>query len=253
MAKPQGGGEPGVVRADKTIVYAQQATLPTNSQTQTGLAAATALPQGAALDTAAEPVEVAQGFGASVTVKATRGKDAEGALALSVLNPPPGLTAAAASIAEKAGEGTVTINTTTDLPLGQVSIALIGKGKLAGEDKTLAAPVVTLSVVKPATVELATAAVEVNAGGSVEVKGKVLRKGAFKEPVTVKLNGLPAGLKAEPATVAADAAEFTLTIAAEEKAAAATASANVALAFQVNKKDYPAPTAPLSVKVLPAK
>ena len=42
-------------------------------------------------------------------------------------------------------------------------------------------------------------------------KGKVVRKGPFKEPVTVKVNGLPAGLKADPVTVSADASEFTLT------------------------------------------
>ncbi len=53
--------------------------------------------------------------------------------------------------------------------------------------------------------------------------------------------------------VAADASEFTVMIVADEKAAVATAEAAVALAFQVNKKDYPAPTASISVKVLPAK
>ena len=52
-------------------------------------------------------------------------------------------------------------------------------------------------------------------GTTVEVKGKVVRKGAFKEPVTVKVNGLPAGLKADPVTVAADQSEFTLKVVAD--------------------------------------
>ena len=82
---------------------------------------------------------------------------------------------------------------------------------------------------------------------------KVVRNGPFKEPVTVKVNGLPAGLKAEPVTVAPDAKDFTVKIQAEEKAAAATGAATVTLAFQVNKKDYPAQTVPLAVKVLPPK
>ena len=56
----------------------------------------------------------------------------------------------------------------------------------------------TLNVVKPATVELTTRALEVKAGASIEVKGKVVQKGTFKEAVAVKLNGLPAGLKADP-------------------------------------------------------
>src|SRR5262249_8743677 len=128
------------------------------------------------------------------------------------------------------------------------------KGKLAGADRTAAVPAVTLRVVKPADVSLAVKDVEVKPGATAELKGKVARKGAFKDKVTVKLNGLPAGLKAEPVTVEADATEFTLKLAADPKAAPATASASVALAFQVNKKDYPAPpSAPLSVKVLPAK
>jgi hypothetical protein len=40
---------------------------------------------------------------------------------------------------------------------------------------------------------------------------------------------------------------------ADEKAAVAQASANVAIAFQVNKKDYPTPAVPLTVKVIAAK
>jgi hypothetical protein len=68
--------------------------------------------------------------------------------------------------------------------------------------------------------------------------------------VKVALNGLPAGLKAEPVTVPADAADFTLTIKADGGAAAAMANANVALEFQINKKDYKTPPTPLAVKVV---
>ncbi len=56
-----------------------------------------------------------------------------------------------------------------------------------------------------------------------------------------------------PITVASDQSEFSVKIDAEPNAAAATASVRVALAFQVNKKDYPMPPLPLAVKVLPAK
>ncbi len=245
---------PVVVEAVKTIVFAQQATLPTNSKRFLGLTAATIPAQPLTLETQPAPIEVAHGYGVSVAVKAIRQKDAAGALAISPLPLPPGLTVPAANLGENADEVGVTVNTAVEHPLGIVSVALIAKGKVAGADRVFGVPAVTLNVVKPAAVEIAGAAVEVKAGGSVEIKGKVLRKGAFKEPVTVKLNGLPAGTKAEPVVVAPDKTDFTIKVSAEEKAAPATASATTALAFQVNKKDYPnAPSVPITVKVLPAK
>ena len=112
----------------------------------------------------------------------------------------------------------------------------------------------TLNVVRPAAVELAAPAVEVKAGATVEVKGKIVRKGTFKEPVTVKLNGLPAGLKADPVTVAAGAVRVhPQGHRRPQGRRRPRPPASVASAFQVNKKDYPTAAAPLAVKVLPAK
>jgi hypothetical protein len=254
VADASGGGGPALVKAEKVVVFAEQGGLPTNAVTQVGLAAVPAVGQGVSLDAPGEPIEVAHGFGIPVPLKVVRDeKGGEGSLAFTLPAPPPGLTLAGGKLGEKDTEVTVTLNTTTERPLGLVTVALTGKGKIGGTEKTIETPAVTLNVVKPAAVELATKALEIKAGTSIEVKGKVVRKGGFKEAVTVKLNGLPAGLKAEPVNVAADATEFTAKIAAEEKAAAATAEVSVALACQVNKKDYPAPTAPLTVKVLPAK
>ena len=54
-------------------------------------------------------------------------------------------------------------------------------------------------------------------------------------------------------TVPPDQSEFTLKVASDPKAAAATGTAQVALAFQIAKKDYTTPTAPLAVKIVPAK
>lgn len=248
------GADSPTAEAGKTIVFAQQAILPTNSMRQEGLVLAPALERPVVLETQAEPVEVVHGYGANFTVKARRTGDANAALALSALPLPPGVTVPNSKIDEKAAEGKVAFTTTTDIPLGSTTIAVQAKGKLAGADQTLAVPAVTLNVIRPAAVELAMSNVELKAGQSVELKGKVVRKGDFKEPVTVKPSGLPAGVKADPVTVAPDASEFTIKLTAEEKAAAATASSNVALAFQVNKKDYPSPpTAALAIKVLPAK
>jgi hypothetical protein len=251
----EGAGPTGpfTVKAGKTITYAQQAILPTNVETQVGLAAAPAGPLPLSLDAPAGPIEVAHGFGVPVPVKAVRGKDGAGALAVTALPLPPGLTVPKATIAEKAGDANVTVTTTADVPLGKMTVGLAAKGKVAGTEQTFAVPAVTIEVVRPAAVELSKPAVEVKAGETIEVQGKVVRRGGFKEEVTVKADGLPAGVKAEPVKLAADASEFTLKLVADAKAAAATASAKVTPAFQVNKKDYPSPAAPLAVKVLPAK
>lgn len=254
VAEAKGADGPVVVRAGKTVVFAQQPPIPTNSLTQTGLTVAPALALNVALDTPAEPVEVAHGYGSPVPVKVVRGKDADGALAVTALNPPPGVTVPPANIGAKDAGGTVTVTTTTDVPLGRMTVSVVAKGKVGGADRTLEAPALTLNVVRPAALELAPGGVEIKPGATAVVKGKVVRKGAFKEPVTVKVGGLPAGLKADPVTVAPADSEFTVKVVADAKAAPATASAGLTLAYQVNKKDYPADApAPLAVKVLPAK
>ena len=112
-------------------------------------------------------------------------------------------------------------------------------------------PLVTLNVVRPVAVELAAPAVEVKAGQAIELKGKIVRKPGFAEPVTVKLDALPAGLKADPVTLAPDKSEFILKVNADPKAAPATANPTVGLGFQVAKKDYPFPATPFALKVLP--
>ena len=84
------------------------------------------------------------------------------------------------------------------------------------------------------------------------MKGKVVRKGSFKEPVAVRIDGLPAGLKVEPATVAPEAADFVLKIVAEANAQPAEAASNVVAAFQIDKKDYAFPPSALKAKIVAA-
>jgi hypothetical protein len=253
VGRGEAAGDPIEVEAARKVVLAQQGTLPTYVLTQQGLPAAPALPTPVTLDAPAGPVEVAHGFGTSIPIKAGRAKGADAALAVTPYPLPPGLAVPAATVAEKATAGTVAVNTAVESPLGVMTIALRAKGKFAGGEQTIAIPAVKLSVVRPAEVALATASVEAKAGATTEIKGKVVRKGAFKDPVTVKLNGLPAGLKADPVSVAAGTAEFAIKIVAEAKAPAATATAQVVAAYQVNKKDYPPAPLPITVKVLPAK
>ncbi len=246
------GGATIVAEASKPLVFAQQAGLTTHAVIQGGLPAAPALPTPITLDAPATPIEVVHGHGAAVPIKAVRAPGSEdAALTFGSLPPPTGLAVAATPLAAKALEGTATVTAAPEAPLGLAVLTLTAKGNLGGKERTLAIPAVTVEVVRPAAVELAAPRAEVKAGATVEVKGKVARKGPFAEPVTVKLDGLPAGTKADPVVVPPGQSDFTLKIAADPKAAPAEATAKLTLAFQVAKKDYPGPTAPLVVKILP--
>jgi hypothetical protein len=245
-----GADGPITVEARKTIVFATQAPLTTNKRTQLGLVAAPAQPTPVMLQGPESPVEIAHGFGGPVPLRVARAEGADAALTVTSLPLPPGLSLADAKIAEKKEEGTIVVNAAPDAALGTYSIALLAGGKLAGADQTVAVPEITLNVVRPATIEPGSTSVEVKAGEPVEVKGKITRKGTFKDEVTVQLNKLPAGLKAAPVKLAPDQTEFTLKIESDAKAAAAEARAEIALVFQAAKKDYPLPPAPLAVKVI---
>ncbi|AGA29423.1 hypothetical protein [Singulisphaera acidiphila] len=250
VGQGQGPAGPIVVTAKKDILFAQQGTLPTYVVTQVGLAGAPALPKALTLDAPAEPIEVVHGYGAAAPIKLTRTNGADAELAVTPLPLPPGLAVPAAKIAAKANDGSVPFNAAVETPLGAMTIGLIAKGTVDKVEQTFSIPAITLNVVRPAALELAAPALEVKAGATFELKGKVVRKEPFKEPVTVKVNGLPAGLKAEPVTLAPDQSDFTIPVIADETAAVAQATANVTIAFQINKKDYPIPAAPLAVKVI---
>ncbi len=254
VGRAEGPTGPIVVEATRTVVVAQQNNVPVATRSQRVLPAAPATAEPVGLELPADPVVIALGTGTTVKVAVRRDAGADSALTIKPAGPlPKGLAVPDAPIAEKAGEAAVTINAAPDAAVGRSTIAMAASGKLADQDRSFALPVVLVEVVRPATIELTTTAVEVTAGQAVEVKGKVVRRGAFAGPVTVRLDDLPAGLKAEPATVAAEATEFTLSLAAEPTAAPVEAKAKAVGVFKIGDQDDPAPpTAPLAVKVLVA-
>lgn len=240
---------PIVDLASKTVVYAQQGTMPVNTSVQYGLPAATALALPASIDSPTTAVEVVHGFGGSIPLKVARSEKADGALTIASLPLPPAMTVGG-TIAEKAAEGSAAINAPAESPVGPAVVVLTAKGKLDNRDITLIVPAVAIEVVRPAALEVATPNIEIKSGGEFEFKGKVVRKPQLKEPVKVQINGLPGGLAAETVTVAPDASDFTLKIKADPGAAAANASSQVAISFQVNKKDYATPPTSVAVKVV---
>lgn len=244
------GATPIVRDARKALVFASQAGLPINVRTQTTLPLATTGPAPIVLEASADPIEIVHGGEAVVAIKVKRGEGADAGLAVAPLTAlPKGVALAETKAAEKADEAKAGFKADLDAPVGPLTVGLEAKGKVAGKDQAFDVPMLVLNVVRPIAVELAAANASVKPGESVELKGKVVRRGGFKEPVTIKLDALPKGLKADPVTVAGDASEFTVKIVAEADAPEAQADAKVAPAFQVSQKDYPMPPTPLKVQV----
>jgi hypothetical protein len=247
-------GAPEVMRpALAPVIFAQQVNFPVNTFIQFGLVAAPSVPAPVVLDSPAAAVEVPHGYNATIPVKVVRPKGADSALAISALAVPPGVTVANATIPAKASEGLVRVSAALTAALGTMTLALQAKGSFSGSERTMAFPGVTISVVRPAALVLDRPGIEIKPGTTVALEGKVVRKGAFDAPVAVKIKGLPAGVNADAVTVPGNASRFALKVGADAKAPATTAATEVALAFQVNKRDYPVPATPLVVKVIGAR
>jgi hypothetical protein len=248
-------GAPGPFErlATKPTVYAQQNNVPMCSIDHFGVVAAPALATPVALETPSTPIEIPHGYSATVPVKIVRMNGADSALEITALPLPAGLAVPKASIAAKAADGKVTVNAAVAAPLGTSTLVLQAKGKLCGADRVFDLPAVTITVVPPAALELAAPSLEIKAGTTIELKGKIVRKGSFDAPVTVKINGLPAGLKADAVTVAGKESSFAIKVIAEAKAAVASADTRIAMAFQVEKKDYSVSPTPFAVKIVAAK
>jgi hypothetical protein len=250
VGQAEGPGGPIVEKATKQIVFAQQTNLPVNVQTQVGLPVAPTEATPVTIGTPETPIEAVHGYSATIPLTITRAEGADAALSITPLPLPPGLAIAEAKVEEKKTEGAATVSVDPGSALGKVTIGLIAKGKFGDKDQTIAAPAVTLEVVRPAGVELATPNLEIRPGQTVELKGKLVRRGEFKEPVKLELKALPGGLKADPVELAADVSEFTIQVVAEEGANAAEATGQIALTFQVAGKDYSTPPATVPVKVV---
>jgi len=246
------GTVPIEVAATAEIVFAQLGTVPIRAVAQSGLAVAPALPTPVTFESSPDPIEVAHGFAGSIPLKLTRTEGAEGDLVVAPLPLPPGISVAEATIAGNATDGTLEVKTTLAAALGFTTLAFQAKGNIGGRERLFAVPAVTIQIVRPAELQLASATLELTPGSPAELKGKLLRKGAFREPVTIKLNGLPAGVQAESLTVPPDQSEFALPITVEESAKPAEVTAQAVLEFKVETKDYPSIQVPVAVKVGPA-
>jgi hypothetical protein len=253
-ADPKAG--PMVVDAYATIVYAKEGNSPTNLDDQRGLFIAPTSVSPVSFESPENAIELVQGFDVAVKIATKRNAGADGALAINSIasSVPPGLGVVAGQVGDKANEGSCKVNAAVNAKLGLATIGLEAKGKIGGKDLTFGIPAITLNVVRPASIALKTPTIEIKPGQTIELRGELQRKPPFTAAATATIKGLPAGLKADPTTVAANASEFTFKIVADPKAAAATSNATVSISFKINDKDYnDTPPATFAVKVIPAK
>ena len=242
--------------ASATVIFVASADPPVATIVFQALEIAPTLAPPLSVDTPAAAIELPRGFSASIPITVARPKGAEGALKIAPPALPAGaapslVSAAPATIADKAVAGSVTVKAAVAAPLGPMTLALKAQGKIAGQDQMLDLPIVALHVVDPVAVELATPKIQIKPKTTFELKGKLIRKGGMNGPVGLKLAGLPAGLQCDPATVAPTASEFVLKIVAEPKAPAAAVKAQISLAYKVENKDYQTPPVPIDVAVAP--
>jgi len=171
IGEGRGPGPPIVTRASKTILFGEPTTMPfrvttdvidgkpaysnfpanlrTRIRTQTGLLTATTKAAPLILDAPTGPIRVIQGRGTTFQVTATRPNGARGPLTLSPLPLPPGLSVPDVRLGETATSATVTVNTTSKHPAGIMTIVLTARGRIAGIERCLTVPAVTLQIVPP--------------------------------------------------------------------------------------------------------
>ena len=274
------GADGQAVAASRTIVFAQQTitapgfglsgTIPSYGRPLVSLASAVTRPGPILLNHEASKLVVPQGSTVELPLQVVRMSEERKRYKLVALSPPTGLNVAESEVGEIGRSAKVKVTAAADAPLGPLMVGLVAQAPTQGGGGTarqgdgaanrrgavpaptppaVAATMIAVEVVRPATLELAAKEVTLMPGDTAELRGTVSRVAPFAQEVVVRLEGLPAGVKAEPVRVAADVAEFTLTIKAADDMAPAQARAHAVMAFKLGGKDEPGP-APLALKVL---
>ncbi|MBW3542360.1 MAG: pre-peptidase C-terminal domain-containing protein [Planctomycetes bacterium] len=133
---------------------------------------------------------------------------------------PPNVTAAVPPIPKGQNEVEIAFTGTDKAPLGEFSANIIATHKKGNATLSQPVPAVGLKLDVPFRLTLDPGAAKLAKGGTLAVTAKIERNPAFAAPVTVTLENLPAGVTAQPATIAADQTEVEIPLAAGQDAAA---------------------------------
>jgi hypothetical protein len=270
------------VAASRTIVFAQQTistpgfgmsgTIPSYSRPLISLTSAVIRPGPLLLNPDTSKVVVPQGSMVEFPLPVERTTEAaKNKYKLTALSLPSGLSVAESEIGPTGPNAIVKVTAAADAPLGPFMIGLValtptqgnGPGTRratgAGNPRRSAAPstsppavaaaMIAVEVVRPATMEFASREIDLRPGDSAELSGTVTRVAPFAQEVEVKLEELPAGVKAAPVKVAANASEFTITLVAGADTVPGAVQVKAVLGFALGGKNSTSAPVPLSVKV----
>ena len=190
------GNDGQTVAASKTIVYAQQTistpgygmtgTIPSYARPVVSLTSAVTKPSPIVLNHEASKVVVPQGSTVAVPLEVVRTFKEKTKYKISALSAPSGLSVAPLEIGEAATSATVKVTAAADAPLGEFMVGLVAQAATPDGDgaarradgpadprapapiPAVAAVMITVEVVRPASVELAPKAIVLKPGATAE-------------------------------------------------------------------------------------
>lgn len=183
--------------------------------------------------TADSSVTLAQGESRSFTVTAASSDNFKGSVFISPRGLPTGVTSAPGSLTVTAGTpSTFTLTASSTAPAGTTNVSLIGT---SGDLSASAKVAVTVTAVAPPsgnqqdfTLAVAPASATLGAGASTQVTLSSTAVNGFSGPISVAINGLPAGVTASPATISLQpGTPQTVTLTASATAAGTPSPATV--------------------------
>jgi hypothetical protein len=183
---------------------------------------------------------VGAGGTAALDLSVERSDGFDGDVAVSVADLPPGLTATQAVIRKGQQQGRLTVTAAEGVPVQALALHVSGAAtiggrterRLAGTTETyniqgtaytrdLTGPIATVGAPVPVSLTAEPGTLSLKGGETAAVTVRAKRRPEAGGEITVRLPNLPEGLTAEPAKIAAGAAETAVTVKAETDVRAA--------------------------------
>jgi hypothetical protein len=165
------------------------------------------------------PPEGVRTLPASLTVTATRAAGFAEEIGLTVIALPPNVTVAAKPIAKATNEIQFPLTAAANVPLGPVSVIVIGRTKFQNRDFTVHVASTTLVLVLPFELK-ADAPPPLNPGDKVKFKVTATRKAGYNGPIDLEVKNLPANVTAAKALIPMGKIDIEVELTAAANAAA---------------------------------
>jgi hypothetical protein len=260
----RGSGNGQVIRrrAEQQVVLGREAEAAASVLTLTHFAVGLAAPEPFTVQGPAT-VEAVLGYPTPVAVSVTRAAMQSGpAVAVTGVlpaapaapgqaAPPPPLAFKPETVAPGATKGSFTITPAVTAPVGTVDLVPQGQAKVNNADRAVSGPAVAVTVLRPFVVDLLTPSLSLVPGQTIALKGRLQRQPVFKEPVQLKLEGLPKGvtLAAPAQMVAGKASDFAIDLKVDSKAAAASPTLTLTCSTTIAGTVYAHPPVKLPAQV----